>query len=173
MAPAKEKMLRVLMFWAKARTPSSSKLHLSLTPNVAKLKRNSIIFIHGLRGHPFNTWSVGAVCWPRDFLSQHIENARIITWGYDASFVNATRLAGQDTIAGHAKSLLGDLSFLREDKVKLSLKVNTRISDHSRRCELSSSLDTALVDLWSSRWVWCFSKSTVFTANGIFTGIYL
>lgn len=111
------------------------------------LIQHSIIFIHGLRGHPFKTWSVGTVCWPKDFLGQDIENARIVTWGYDPSFVNATKMASQDTIVGHAKSLLSDLSFLRKDKVNPHEKADNANQLIRSSLEPLSLLGILLVDL--------------------------
>ncbi len=55
------------------------------------LTQAGIIFIHGLRKILFKTWTIGAVCWPRDFLSilKMLESSR----GYDSSFVNVSKLA--------------------------------------------------------------------------------
>jgi hypothetical protein len=82
-----------------------------------------IVFVHGLRGSPLETWSKNGVCWPRDLLKTDIENipleARSITWGYDASIVNVFTYTSQESIFGHAETLLGDLSRLRVGKVFL------------------------------------------------------
>lgn len=83
---------------------------------------SSIVFVHGLRGHRLRTWSQGNICWPRDYLPQDIKNARIITWGYDSSVANLTRFASQDTLVGHAGSLLIDLRNKREDKVSITFE---------------------------------------------------
>lgn len=79
---------------------------------------NSIIFVHGLRGHALETWSKGLVCWPRDFLKDDIPNARIITWGYDSSVADALKFASKESIFGHSETLLGDIAMLRRDKVR-------------------------------------------------------
>lgn len=79
---------------------------------------NSIIFVHGLRGHALETWSKGPVCWPRDLLKNDTPNARIITWGYDSGVANAFKYASKESIFGHSETLLGDVAMLRSDKVR-------------------------------------------------------
>lgn len=79
---------------------------------------NSVIFVHGLRGHAFETWSKGLVFWPRDFLKDDIPNVRIITWGYDSGVANALKYASKESIFGHSETLLGDMERLRRDKVR-------------------------------------------------------
>jgi len=56
-----------------------------------------IIFVHGLNGHRENTWRYeGApVSWPEAFLSQDICNARIMTYGYEATVVNWDEFLGK------------------------------------------------------------------------------
>ena len=87
-----------------------------------------IVFVHGLRGHSIETWSKDGVCWPRDLLKTDAEEAslkvRSITWGYDADIANIFTEASQESIFGHAGTLLGDLSRLRKDKVSLSPKLS-------------------------------------------------
>ena len=53
------------------------------------------------------------VFWPRDLLSNDMENARIISWGYDSNILNVVSSSNQDTIVGHAETLLGDIHSLR------------------------------------------------------------
>ncbi|KAE8454517.1 hypothetical protein EG329_000140 [Mollisiaceae sp. DMI_Dod_QoI] len=72
-----------------------------------------LIFVHGLRGSRLKTWSSGNVLWPRDLLKGDVENARVITWGYDASVANAFTYASKESLFGHAETLLSDLSRLR------------------------------------------------------------
>ncbi|ORX93463.1 Alpha/Beta hydrolase protein, partial [Clohesyomyces aquaticus] len=74
----------------------------------------SIVFVHGLRGDKIETWTKDKVCWPRDLLKDDIENARIITWGYDSMVLNAFKSASQESIFDHAENLLSDLARLRK-----------------------------------------------------------
>ncbi|KEF52071.1 uncharacterized protein A1O9_12061, partial [Exophiala aquamarina CBS 119918] len=72
-----------------------------------------LVFVHGFRGSRLETWSCGDTFWPRDLLQDDLKNARIVTWGYDASFANAFTYASQESIFGHAETLLNDLARLR------------------------------------------------------------
>ncbi|TPX11304.1 uncharacterized protein E0L32_001122 [Thyridium curvatum] len=77
-----------------------------------------IIFVHGLRGSPIRTWSEGNVCWPRDLLKEDIPNARVITWGYDSGVARPFRYTSLESVYGHAETLLGDISSLRQDTTR-------------------------------------------------------
>ncbi|KAI1214744.1 uncharacterized protein F4807DRAFT_7560 [Annulohypoxylon truncatum] len=72
-----------------------------------------LVFVHGLRGSRFKTWSKGDIFWPRDFLKDDLKKARIITWGYDANIANAFSYASRESLFGHANTLLNDLARLR------------------------------------------------------------
>lgn len=47
---------------------------------------NSVVAIHGLNGHPFNTWKDDGVIWFSKFLPQHMPgfDLRICTFGYNS-----------------------------------------------------------------------------------------
>ncbi len=64
------------------------------------------------------------VCWPRDLLKNDIRNARIITWGYDSSVLNATKAASQASIFSHAENLLGDVARSRQTDAEVGLIQN-------------------------------------------------
>ncbi|KAH7563832.1 hypothetical protein BM1_00879 [Bipolaris maydis] len=72
-----------------------------------------VVFIHGLRGSRVHTWSDGEYFWPKDFLSEDLDNARIITWGYDVNIANHFSYASRESIRGHAETLLHDLYRIR------------------------------------------------------------
>ncbi|KAK3984467.1 hypothetical protein QBC44DRAFT_388270, partial [Cladorrhinum sp. PSN332] len=73
-----------------------------------------IVFLHGLRGHPIDTWSDGQVCWPRDLLKDDVKNARIVSWGYDSSIANLKfSNSSQASVFGNAQNLLDQLWSLR------------------------------------------------------------
>lgn len=74
-----------------------------------------IVFVHGLRGSAYRTWSKGDICWPRDLLRNDIPRARVITWGYDSGVARFFTYASRESIFGHADTLLGDLARLRRD----------------------------------------------------------
>jgi hypothetical protein len=80
-----------------------------------------LIFVHGLRGSRLKTWSSGDIVWPRDLLKDDLKNARVITWGYDASVANALAFASKESVFGHADTLLNDLARLRKGIVCLSI----------------------------------------------------
>ncbi|PNP57410.1 hypothetical protein THARTR1_02407 [Trichoderma harzianum] len=79
----------------------------------------SVIFLHGLTGHREGTWTAEGEAdpWPKSLLPKDLPTARIITYGYDANVLHLTRVAGQNTVREHAKTLINDLSALRTDTV--------------------------------------------------------
>ena len=69
----------------------------------------NLVFVHGLGGHWYNTWSKNGVFWPRDLLSKDVQNVRIITFGYDSDVVRFFGRVSQNQIRDHARTLITDL----------------------------------------------------------------
>ncbi|KAH0536621.1 hypothetical protein FGG08_006515 [Glutinoglossum americanum] len=75
-----------------------------------------IVFVHGLTGSSSDTWldkKTGSY-WPASLLSEDIDDARILSFGYDADVVNFWNPASQNRISDHAKNILGALARQRE-----------------------------------------------------------
>jgi hypothetical protein len=72
-----------------------------------------IVFVHGLNGHPHNTWSTTKpdVFWPADLLPAALEDQRprILTYGYDANVTAFTDGVSKDKIHNHAEHLASRL----------------------------------------------------------------
>ncbi|KAL8893266.1 MAG: hypothetical protein Q9192_005438 [Flavoplaca navasiana] len=85
-----------------------------------------IVFVHGINGHPFGTWTSdnSRTFWPAELLPPFIEEvkARVLTYGYDADTVDSTftrddhpksglpgNELGQDRIHNHAEHLVATL----------------------------------------------------------------
>ena len=111
---------------------------------------SSIIFVHGLFGHPKKTWSskkarpsssnvsqglnerlkdteqldntnlTGSTFWPQHLLPSVIPDIKIFTWGYDANVDGFLSSASQNTIHQHAQNLLSDLADLSNTAVEVS-----------------------------------------------------
>jgi hypothetical protein len=75
----------------------------------------SIVAVHGLGGHPMNTWTHASTgnLWLRDFLPFAIPNARIMTFGYDARVVGSRSILG---IMENANGLLTHLCNYRNSR---------------------------------------------------------
>ncbi|KAE8351720.1 catalytic protein [Aspergillus coremiiformis] len=72
-----------------------------------------IVFVHGLNGHPYNTWAAHPdVFWPVDILPEVLESSRvrILTYGYNANVVAFTDGASRDRIHHHAETLASGLA---------------------------------------------------------------
>jgi hypothetical protein len=73
-----------------------------------------IVFVHGLNGHPYNTWSTKEppVFWPADLLPSLLEpcKVRILTYGYNANVTAFTDGASKDHIHQHAETLASTLA---------------------------------------------------------------
>ncbi|KAL6890894.1 hypothetical protein GGI43DRAFT_209640 [Trichoderma evansii] len=94
----------------------------ALGPYVVTSVQNAkvdVVFLHGLTGHREKTWTAKGETepWLKTLLPKDLPTARIITYGYDADILNLTRVAGQNTVREHAKSLINDLGALRTDTV--------------------------------------------------------
>lgn len=71
------------------------------------------MFVHGLNGHPYHTWSTKQpdVFWPTDLLPQALEEqrVRILTYGYNATVSAFTDGTSRDKIHNHAEHLASEL----------------------------------------------------------------
>ena len=82
-------------------------------------RRADIIFVHGLGGTSRLTWSKNKdldLFWPLTFLPQEpdICEARIMTFGYNASFLRAST-RNITTVLDFAKDLLYDLKYAEDE----------------------------------------------------------
>lgn len=74
----------------------------------------SIVAVHGLNGHSEETWTAGnSINWLYHLLPHDLPNARIMTWGYDASTDSRSRVSCL-YLYNHAKTLVSDLCLERE-----------------------------------------------------------
>lgn len=73
-----------------------------------------IVFVHGLDGHPKDTWTSekSKTFWPSLLLPPFLEeeNTRILVYGYDADVTSFTDGVGRDKIHHHAEKLVADLA---------------------------------------------------------------
>lgn len=71
--------------------------------------------VHGLGGGVRRTWTArqNKVCWleDADFLPKYIKNARVLAWGYNASYSSLTgENPSQYRIHDHAHTLVANLA---------------------------------------------------------------
>lgn len=72
-----------------------------------------IVFVHGLNGHPHDSWTSKSGCfWPVDLLPDVLAplRPRILTYGYNANVAAFTDGASRDSIVSHAETLASNLA---------------------------------------------------------------
>jgi hypothetical protein len=77
----------------------------SLTTSIIT-KLYSLVFVHGLEGHPIHTWEKGSIVWPRDLLPEEVKLARIMSFGYEDDVWNFFSTTSNTGIIQHALNLL-------------------------------------------------------------------
>ena len=68
-----------------------------------------ICFIHGVYGGNVSTWTSENSCWPCDLLPSDIPDARIISFGYDASLMDFWAPVSENSVEKHALNLVAAL----------------------------------------------------------------
>jgi len=87
-----------------------------LTSSLAdSIPRSSIVAVHGMNGGALKTWTTTetGICWLNDprFLPRYVKNARVLVWGYNASFSSLTGdHPSPDRIHHHAHTLVANLA---------------------------------------------------------------
>lgn len=103
------------------------------------------MFVHGLGGHRYNTWSKNNVFWPRDLLSRDFPDVRVITFGYDSVVVGPRGRVGQNQIHDHAKALIADLQRCRKNGEEVRCR-----KPATRRSSIANSFTRIHAPLYSS-----------------------
>jgi alpha-beta hydrolase superfamily lysophospholipase len=80
-----------------------------------------IVLVHGLNGHPRNTWTAkNGVFWPSQLLPTALKSAqaRVLTYGYNADVYafGSGKSPSTDLIHQHAQTLLANLSLERKSE---------------------------------------------------------
>lgn len=104
--------------------------------------RGSLVFVHGLQGHPEKTWTYKhepeaskkkrhfwrrstpeppgpTVYWPYDLLRRQPElsRTRILTWGYDSHVTKFFSATNKQDVSHHGNDLMVDLEQIRKNVV--------------------------------------------------------
>lgn len=113
----------------------------------------SLVAIHGLNGHAFHTWThrKSEVMWLRDLLPELVPNIRIMTYGYNARFLN---FAAQQDLRNVTMKLLTELVDLRQSEqvlIGISLKAGADDDGFRKNVVLLSLSATVLEVLWLKR----------------------
>ena len=93
-----------------------TEVHCAVDPQV------DLVFVHGLNGHPYKTWSTQKpqVFWPADLLPKEIEvPIRVLTFGYNAKPAAFLDGASTDRVHNHGESLIAKLVANRNRKKAL------------------------------------------------------
>ncbi|KAK1521436.1 hypothetical protein CPAR01_14959 [Colletotrichum paranaense] len=93
-----------------------SVLHDPSEGNAAVECLDSIVFIHGLKGHREKTWTSDKASepWPKALLPSEIPDARVLAYGYDADVAKATEMVSVSRIRDHAATFLKRLTNFRD-----------------------------------------------------------
>ncbi|KAJ5749085.1 uncharacterized protein N7511_010781 [Penicillium nucicola] len=79
-----------------------------------------IVFVHGLNGHPHDSWTSKntGTFWPVDLLPDVLaaQNPRILTYGYNANVTAFTDGVSRDSVVSHAETLASSLAANRSLK---------------------------------------------------------
>lgn len=84
-------------------------------------QNRSIVFVHGPRGHLENTWKAECTLypWPQTLLPGKIPNARILTFGYDATVTDIGSMLSIKTLVTHSRDFLSAIAtHRRKDAVR-------------------------------------------------------
>lgn len=76
----------------------------------------SIVFIHGLEGDRELTWTFGGANnpWPESLLPVELPDCRLLTFGYDATYIGQHGQVSMNRLRHHAMNLLNTLGQYRE-----------------------------------------------------------
>jgi hypothetical protein len=74
----------------------------------------SLVFVHGLGGHPIQTWQKDSVVWPRDLLPHDAKQTRIMMFSFETDVSLFFSAASDSGIMQHALNLLQDLQRERQ-----------------------------------------------------------
>ncbi|KAF5239886.1 hypothetical protein FANTH_9779 [Fusarium anthophilum] len=80
-----------------------------------------VVAVHGLGGHLMKTWrhAETKASWLEEFIPKDIENARVMTYGYESQVAFSKSTAG---VEDFAKDLLARLAMVRQDEWKRPIK---------------------------------------------------
>lgn len=122
----------------RAPTTNNTKLSMSYQHSDIELRcliDGSIVFVHGLFGHPKKTWESELtestegksysktdvktkVFWPNDFLVEDLAQARIWTYGYNADLIREMFDAhGKTSISQYGEKLVSRIALDIENEV--------------------------------------------------------
>ena len=112
----------------KIKENGMSLLAASAAPTKGEKYNFDIVAIHGLGGHPYDTWSSGSPpdekLWLRDFLPRNLPGARVFTYGYDSGVFFSTSTGDMHS---YALGLLNNLNLERQEQSVRTL-INSRLT---------------------------------------------
>ncbi|KAF8515029.1 Alpha/Beta hydrolase protein [Hysterangium stoloniferum] len=67
-----------------------------------------VVLVHGLDGHPINSWTTDDICWPRDLLPRLIQHARVLSYGYGVQ--DSKNALAEQLLEHYATNLIASLA---------------------------------------------------------------